>query len=193
MILDDWTTNVEKAMANVLKKAGVEPPLPNISTKEVVEEAPVPRSRKRRKPKSERNKNKESKSKAPDPVSSRVEIFNAKRQKLNEEDGEEFADEYEMMNVRGGSPPPNMTPIVVDDDSVKGSSDAESYDSEEYRKMTYEERRQKRREQSRQSRRERSRERERDERRRDRDRRDRERDRNDVRKICFAQLLLLTF
>lgn len=166
-------------MANALIKAGVEPPLPNISVKEVVEEVPVPKSRKRRKPKSERNKNKESKSKATDPVSSRVEIFNAKRQKLN--DDEEYADEFEMMNVRGGSPPPNVGPIVVDDDSVKGSSDGESYDSEEYRKMSYEERRQRRREQSRQNRRERSKERERDDRRRDRDRRDRERDRNEVR------------
>lgn len=169
-------------MANALIKAGVEPPLPNISAKEVVEEVPVPKSRKRRKPKSERNKNKESsKSKISDPVASRVEIFNPKRQKVNEDDGEEYADEFEMLNVRGGSPPPNMGPIVVDDDSVKGSSDGESYDSEEYRKMSYEERRQRRREQSRQNRRERSKERDRDERRRDRDRRDRERDRNDVR------------
>lgn len=185
VIPDDYATNVEKAMANALKKAGIEPPLPNISSKDMVAEAPVPKSRKRRKPKSERNKNKESKSKASEQGSNRVETFNPKRQKTNEDDGDEFADEYEMMNVRGGSPPPNAGPIVVDDDSVKGSSDVESYDSEEYRKMTYEERRQRRREQNRQSRRERSRERDREERRRDRDRRERERDRNDVRTSSY--------
>ncbi|XP_063705449.1 protein suppressor of sable [Culicoides brevitarsis] len=190
---DDWTTNVEKTMANMLKKAGVEPPLPNITAKEPAEEPPVPKSRKRRKPKSERNKNKESKKAADNSTPQ-------KRQKMNEDDGEEYADEYEMMNVRGGSPPPNMGTIVLDDDSVKGSSDAESYDSDEYRKMSYEERRQRRREQMRQNRRERSKEREREDRRRDRererDRRDRERnddhyDRREPRKLEICKFYLL--
>lgn len=165
-------------------KDGVEPPLPNISAKENSDEPPLLKSKRRRKPKSERNKSKTQKDIVEnESVSGRVQIFNPKKQKSEEIDDEEYADEYEMLNVRGGSPPPMLPPIVLDDsvESVKGSSDDESYDSEEYKRMSYEERRQKRREQNRQNRRDREeREKEREERRRDRHQDRRDRDRDDV-------------
>uniref|UniRef100_A0A336MGV0 CSON015078 protein n=1 Tax=Culicoides sonorensis TaxID=179676 RepID=A0A336MGV0_CULSO len=184
---DDWASNVEKAMANALIKAGVEPPLPNISAKDddvqIIEDSSESKKRKRskRKPASERKKKKKENAET---NSSRVELFDAKRPKLEEDGVEEFDDEYEMLNMRGGSPPPPSSTIVDDHKQPpqQASSDDDSYDSDEYRKMSYEERRQRRREQNRQNRRDRSMERDRDDRRRrerERDRRDYDKDRND--------------
>ncbi|XP_062565619.1 protein suppressor of sable-like [Armigeres subalbatus] len=81
-VVDDWATSVEAAIANALKKDGVQPPMPAISHRHEDNEDDRPSKRKRR----ERNKKKSTSDKP--------------------EELEEMDLEYEMMNVRGGSPRP---------------------------------------------------------------------------------------
>lgn len=83
-VVDDWATSVEAAIANALKKDGVQPPMPAISQRHDDNEDDRPSKRKRR----ERHKKKSGSEKP--------------------EDQEEVDLEYEMMNVRGGSPRPTM-------------------------------------------------------------------------------------
>lgn len=56
---DDWAINVEKAIANALKKDGVEPPLPNIAirTQDTEQNQQIPKSKRRKKTKSEKKRN----------------------------------------------------------------------------------------------------------------------------------------
>lgn len=81
-VVDDWATKVENALANALIKDGVEPPMPSISRRSEEREE-VPSKRRKR----DRQKKK------PPPEKTAEEM-------------EEIDLEYEMMNVRGGSPRP---------------------------------------------------------------------------------------
>lgn len=126
-VVDDWATSVENAIANALKKDGVQPPMPSISNRHEENDGETPSKRKKR----ERQKKKS----GPDKI----------------DEIEDMDLEYEMMNVRGGSPRPSAQHVRLQDRSVS----EESYSSDDSR--------------------DRDRERERDRERRDRDRdRDRE-------------------
>ncbi|XP_055534867.1 protein suppressor of sable-like [Wyeomyia smithii] len=126
-VVDDWATSVENAIASALKKDGVQPPMPSISNRFDDNECEIPAKRKK--------KDKHKKKNIPEKV----------------EEMEELDLEYEMMNVRGGSPRPMLGSAG---DNHPDRSDSEvSYSSDDSR----------------------DRERERDRERRDRDReRDRE-------------------
>ncbi|XP_030378870.1 protein suppressor of sable [Scaptodrosophila lebanonensis] len=119
---DDHAVSIEIAIANALKKKGIEPPMPKMlntscesdatattsaaasvdgptsdSSKALQQQQQQSRSSRRRKRKKEREreqkKDKEHKKRP-------------RQDSLEEAPGSEDMDEYEMMNVRGGSPPP---------------------------------------------------------------------------------------
>lgn len=126
-VVDDWATSVENAIANALKKDGVQPPMPSMMSRQDEQDGETPPKRRRR----EKHKKKV-------PLEKLVEM-------------EEIDLEYEMLNVRGGSPRPMLASATKPD----GSDSEDSYTSEDSR--------------------DRERERNRDRERRDRDReRDRE-------------------
>lgn len=128
-VVDDWATSVEAAIANALKKDGVQPPMPSISHRHNDNDDDRPAKRKRR----ERQKKKSGSEKT--------------------EEMEEIDLEYEMMNVRGGSPRPTTLDAGGVGSHPERSDSDDSYSSDDSR----------------------DRERERDRERRDRDReRDRE-------------------
>ncbi|XP_017054521.1 protein suppressor of sable [Drosophila ficusphila] len=117
---DDHASNIENAIANALKKKGIEPPMPRMRSSnqdigDVSLEGPgeglsgggnqvqqPSRSSRRRKRKKEREREQ------------KKDKEHQKRSRREEEDisgvtggvGSDEMDEYEMMNVRGGSPPP---------------------------------------------------------------------------------------
>lgn len=126
-VVDDWATSVENAIANALKKDGVQPPMPSIGNRHEENDGETPSKRKKR------DKHKQKKPAPEKPA----EI-------------EEIDLEYEMMNVRGGSPRPTLGTGAKQPDH---SDSEDSYTSDESR----------------------DRERERD---RDRERRDRDRERD---------------
>lgn len=106
-VVDDWATSVEAAIANALKKDGVQPPMPSISHRHDDNDERQPK-RKRR----EKQKKKSATEKS--------------------EEMEEIDLEYEMMNVRGGSPRP--TPGAGAGASHLDRSDSEdSYSSDDSR------------------------------------------------------------
>lgn len=85
-VVDDWATKVENAIASALIKDGVEPPMPSIGSRRSEEkDSEVP---------SKRRKRDRQKKKPPPPEKTK--------------DLEEIDLEYEMMNVRGGSPRPQQ-------------------------------------------------------------------------------------
>ncbi|XP_065080237.1 protein suppressor of sable-like [Ochlerotatus camptorhynchus] len=98
-VVDDWATSVETAIANALKKDGVQPPMPSISHRHDDNDDDRPSKRKRR----EKQKKKSGTEKP--------------------EELEEIDLEYEMMNVRGGSPRPTL--------GAGGSSQPDRSDSED--------------------------------------------------------------
>lgn len=107
-VVDDWATKVETAIANALKKDGVQPPMPAISHRYDDNEDDRPK-RKRR----DRNKKKAASDKP--------------------EEIEEMDLEYEMMNVRGGSPrPPSIGGAVASNYPDRSDSD-DSYSSDDSR------------------------------------------------------------
>ncbi|XP_053683706.1 protein suppressor of sable-like [Sabethes cyaneus] len=106
-VVDDWATSVENAIASALKKDGVQPPMPSIANRFDDNEGESPAKRKRR--------DKHKKKNNPDKV----------------EEIEEIDLEYEMMNVRGGSPRPTHT-AVGDNNPERSDSDG-SYSTDESR------------------------------------------------------------
>ncbi|XP_055626811.1 protein suppressor of sable-like [Toxorhynchites rutilus septentrionalis] len=106
-VVDDWATSVENAIANALKKDGVQPPMPTISNhNDENESSEVPTKRKKR----EKHKKKLSPN------------------KLDEMD--EMDLEYEMLHVRGGSPRPTLN---VGAKNTDRSDSEDSYSSDESR------------------------------------------------------------
>lgn len=195
---DDWAVNVEKAIANALIKDGVEPPLPKITKKAQLDEPKQQnRSRRRKKPKSERKRNKrlreeqdqatkqqhqqQQQQHQPNEEIEQQNNMPISQQQVLESQMEEMdIDEYEMLGMRGGSPPPVVSdvgvslPLPGDTYESNGSrSGTESYESGDNR---LEERRKRRRERSREAEKRQDNKRRRNDRsrdRRDRDRRDR--------------------
>lgn len=154
-LTDDWATSVENAIANALKKDGVQPPMPSLSNHhDDNESSEVPTKRRKR----EKHK-----------VCQHLfnfhcilHAFSISLQKKQSPDKLEEMDEvdleYEMLNVRGGSPRPTLGAGGKHPDR---SDTEDSYTSDESRDHERE--------------RDRDRDRERDRERRDRDReRDRE-------------------
>lgn len=138
-VVDDWATKVENALANALIKDGVEPPMPSIGRRSE-EKEDVPSKRRKR----DRQKKK------PPPEKTTEEM-------------EEIDLEYEMMNVRGGSPRPQAR-----SNRHERSESEDSYSSDDSR--------------GRRERRERDRERDREYNRRKRKNRQRNRANRDSRK-----------
>ncbi|XP_058459697.1 protein suppressor of sable-like [Malaya genurostris] len=100
-VVDDWATSVENAIASALKKDGVQPPMPSISNRHEENEGETPAKRKKR---------------------------DKQRKKTVPEKTEEMAEidlEYEMMNIRGGSPRPVQ--------HADRSDSADSYSSDDSR------------------------------------------------------------
>uniref|UniRef100_A0A1Q3EZ80 C3H1-type domain-containing protein n=1 Tax=Culex tarsalis TaxID=7177 RepID=A0A1Q3EZ80_CULTA len=115
-VVDDWATKVENALANALIKDGVEPPMPSISRRSEERDSEVP---------SKRRKRDRQKKKPPQP------------EKSTNEEMEEIDLEYEMMNVRGGSPRPqqrgNNTEGGSNRQQHERSDSEDSYSSDESR------------------------------------------------------------
>lgn len=105
-VVDDWATSVENAIANALKRDGVQPPMPSISNRHDDNDGETPSKRKKR----DRQKQKK-------PAPEKAEM-------------EEIDLEYEMMNVRGGSPRPNAGPGAKQPDR---SDSEESYSTDDSR------------------------------------------------------------
>lgn len=108
-VVDDWATSVEAAIANALKKDGVQPPMPAISHRHEDNENDRPSKRKRR----ERNRKRSGSEK--------------------QGDQEEMDLEYEMMNVRGGSPQPAAMGGARGSDYPDRSDSEDSYSSDDSR------------------------------------------------------------
>lgn len=193
---DDWAVNVEKAIATALIKEGVEPPLPNITKKpdeDELKQNNATRSRRRKKPKGERRRNKKLREEQATKQKEKNEQLQipplSQQQVLENQIDEMDIDEYEMLGMRGGSPPPAPVPVKPmpggSYDSNGSQSGSESYDSPNERasreKDTLEERRKRRRERSREAKDRQDNKRRRNDRSRERrdqrDRRDRERER----------------
>jgi hypothetical protein len=160
---DDFMSKIENALAENLKKSGIEPPMPSV--KKHVE--PEQEERKSRKNRNRKSKKRERKDQKRDSGSSRVgfadclldfvhlreKSLQPKRMKVSENDG------FYMV---GGSPAHSGS-------ESEGDTSYSSYDSDEYNRMTYEERRARRREKYGRGR-DRSRDRDRDDKNRDRNR-----------------------
>ncbi|XP_037936175.1 protein suppressor of sable isoform X2 [Teleopsis dalmanni] len=137
-IEDDHASSIEYAIANALKKKGIEPPLPKLleprnglldaKDSDILAghgQSKSSRRRKRKKQRDEKDKDKERKEK-------KKQRFESPPEPAPELD-EDF-DEYEMLNVRGGSPPPishpPLLPVNVYKDEHYESEDSyTSYDS----------------------------------------------------------------
>ncbi|XP_058836128.1 protein suppressor of sable-like [Topomyia yanbarensis] len=100
-VVDDWATSVENAIASALKKDGVQPPMPSINNRYDDTDGETPAKRKKR----DKHKKK--------PIPEKTEEM------------EEIDLEYEMMNVRGGSPRPAQ--------HADRSDSADSYSSDDSR------------------------------------------------------------
>ncbi|KAM7346382.1 suppressor of sable RNA-binding protein isoform 1-T4 [Cochliomyia hominivorax] len=204
---DDHASSIENAIAMALKKKGIEPTIPKVlenklRQSEEKDEVPGPgqgqskssRRRKRKKQREEKEKEKERKEKkkrydssdplGPPPL-----------------DDEEDMDEYEMLNVRGGSPPPvsslpshppqsnvHMYKDQYDSEDDTGASSYDSYDSDGDDSNS-ERRRRKRKKESRK--RKEKRQREEDKRHDKRSRRDSMDHRNEPRKLELCKFYLM--
>lgn len=136
--VDDWMGDVENAIAMALKKDGIEPKIPKLgmksSTKEQTKIEAASGSGKTSKRRKHKNTDKSprKKQRKQDDDNDRLPASN---------DSEDF-DDYEMMNVRGGSPPSHggqsgsghshkQSMLYYDSDGSYTSYD--SYDSGEHR------------------------------------------------------------
>jgi hypothetical protein len=160
---DDFSAELEKALAMALKKDGVDPPMPNLSSQKKSRKSEEEdtddrsRSRKRRKGNSGTDKHK---------VNCRATLcrtkgsfypFSPQKKSRNDaekprQDQDDF-DEYEMLCVRGGSPPPNVAAPIAqgrgqndyyDSDHSSASSTYEA--NENKKRSNYEDKRQRHRE-----------------------------------------------
>ncbi|XP_055597315.1 protein suppressor of sable-like [Uranotaenia lowii] len=146
-VVDDWATSVENAIASALIKDGVQPPMPALSNRHDDEDGEAQPKRRRR------------------------EKSKKKSQPEKTEEMEEIDLEYEMLNVRGGSPRPQHLP---DARPMRDRSESEdSYSSDDSRD---------RRDRDHRDRRDRERERDREYNRRKRKNRPRNRNQRDSRK-----------
>lgn len=138
--IDDWITNVENAIAMALKKDGIEPKTPKISSKTVQEvktdseDNAAAKTTKRRKRKSKEKEQQRKKQK----------LDGGESDKQYAQDESDDLDEYEMLNVRGGSPPLHGNPVSSTNsaqiqkqnmyyDSDGSYSSYDSYDSADHR------------------------------------------------------------
>ncbi|KAG5675921.1 hypothetical protein PVAND_005779 [Polypedilum vanderplanki] len=153
---DDFMSSIESKIANVLKKEGVEPPMPNIQKKPEEKEPEPPKSRNRKRRRENRKDRKDQQQK-------RDGAKSKKRTKLS-------ADSDNLYMV-GGSPERQDQQNSASEDSDSYTSYS-SYDSDDYRRSNYDDRRSKRRDKY-SSRNERERDRDRD---RDRNRKRRDHD-----------------
>ncbi|XP_059614226.1 protein suppressor of sable [Phlebotomus argentipes] len=125
-VTDEWAVKVEKAIANVLKKDGIEVAEPRVApgpSKRPRNEVEDPKPTRRRKRKRE------------EPRPERSERPEPKRKGAKEED------EYEMLCIRGGSPPRRE----YEGDSDQSFSSYSSYDSGDYRRPRKRQQRERRR------------------------------------------------
>lgn len=101
-IADDFMGNIEKAIANALKKDGIEPRAPKISTKQIAGDGGMDE---KGRSSGDGRKNKRRKRRSAEKEQSRKllksEDDNDKQAKYESDD----LDENEMLNMRGGSPP----------------------------------------------------------------------------------------
>ncbi|XP_046801913.1 protein suppressor of sable [Lucilia cuprina] len=201
-IEDDHASSIENAIAMALKKKGIEPTIPKVLESKLQhgdekDDVPAPgqgqsKSSRRRKRKKEKEKERKEKKKrydstdplGPPPLEDEVDM-----------------DEYEMMNVRGGSPPPmaalpttntqtnmHMYKDQYDSEDDTGGSSYDSYDSEGDDSNS-ERRRRKRKKESRKRKEKRQRE---DDKRHDkRSRRDSMDHRNEPRKLELCKFYLM--
>jgi hypothetical protein len=137
---DDFMSKIENALAENLKKSGIEPPMPSVKKHVEPEQdqdrRPSRSSRKRRKRKERKDQKRETGSRVSDNcemcfdfINNSTHFYQQKRTKVSDNDG------FYMV---GGSP----------DHSGSDSEDDtsySSYDSEEYHRQSYEDRRNKRR------------------------------------------------
>uniref|UniRef100_A0A1I8PKI5 C3H1-type domain-containing protein n=1 Tax=Stomoxys calcitrans TaxID=35570 RepID=A0A1I8PKI5_STOCA len=142
---DDYAINIEQAIANALKKKGIEPTMPKILEAKLQQQnehsdesgpaagqgqSKSSRRRKRKRQREEKEKEKE-----------KERLEKRKRQEAVNDPlgppplGDEMdMDEFEMMNVRGGSPPPLPAlppppPVHIYDDYDSRDESGSSYDS----------------------------------------------------------------
>lgn len=165
--------DVENAIAMALKKDGIEPPLPKLQIKssndngkkttEPEHQSSKGKKRKRRRLEKDLAKKEELKKVCPQPhLSSKKQTFlfyfpfpPIQKLKLVEEqiegkpdiDQSDEMDEYEMMCIRGGSPPPVLHPLMPPKNAGSRMDDEAYYNSDESYSSydSYEERIQKRR------------------------------------------------
>uniref|UniRef100_A0A1A9WLD0 C3H1-type domain-containing protein n=1 Tax=Glossina brevipalpis TaxID=37001 RepID=A0A1A9WLD0_9MUSC len=148
---DDYAGSIENALANALKKKGIEPTLPKLLENRLQQQIgdgdDTPpsgqgqsRSSRRRKRKKQREEKGREKEKDRKEKKKRFDSPESQRQAplppLTPLDDEDDMDDYEMLNVRGGSPPPITTlpppsnvHLYRDAYNSEEESEGSSYDS----------------------------------------------------------------
>uniref|UniRef100_A0A1B0B783 C3H1-type domain-containing protein n=1 Tax=Glossina palpalis gambiensis TaxID=67801 RepID=A0A1B0B783_9MUSC len=148
---DDYAGSIENALANALKKKGIEPTLPKLLENRLQQQigdgddTPPPgqgqsRSSRRRKRKKQREEKGREKEKDRKEKKKRFDSPESQRQAplppLGHLDDEDDMDDYEMLNVRGGSPPlmatlppPSNVHLYRDPYNSEEESEGSSYDS----------------------------------------------------------------
>uniref|UniRef100_A0A1L8DCD2 C3H1-type domain-containing protein n=1 Tax=Nyssomyia neivai TaxID=330878 RepID=A0A1L8DCD2_9DIPT len=127
--VDEWAVRVEKAIANVLKKDGIEVAEPS-ERPSPVRTVPGP-SQKRVRDLGGRNGAEELSKNARRRKRKREDAKEAKRKTPKGEGKDESVDDYEMLCIRGGSPPRRE----YDNESEHSYSSYSSYDSGDYRRQ----------------------------------------------------------
>lgn len=131
---DDWASNVQNALALALKKDGIEVEVPVTETIKKEDDRQIgSKSKKRKREKRSRKRIKRDDDKKDEQQSKDTAV-----------DDDEY-DEYEMLGIRGGSPPPSVNPLSSsaqpkrDDsyDSSNSSSDSADYHNDYDRRASY--------------------------------------------------------
>ncbi|XP_026478948.1 protein suppressor of sable-like isoform X2 [Ctenocephalides felis] len=118
---DDWASNVEKAIANAIRKESDNNDTNSCDNKDNKEGSKDSRGRKRRNKSSKGSSNKESSSKRP-------KVEKVKESSIPDED----IDEDELLGIRGGSPINNLpNPLKIENFSVDTINQYDSYSSGE--------------------------------------------------------------
>lgn len=132
--VDDWAGDVENALAMALKKDGIAPKPVKITPKQMEEKPPkVEKEQKEVKAetsssgKSSKHKRKHKSDKESQRKKAKLAMEDGERT-YHSNESDEFMDEYEMMNVRGGSPPHggSQKQMFYDSDASFSSLESES-------------------------------------------------------------------
>ncbi|XP_037035416.1 protein suppressor of sable-like isoform X2 [Bradysia coprophila] len=144
---DDWMGDVENAIAMALKKDGIEPPAPKLQIRS------NDNGKKTVEPEHQSSKGKKRKRRRLEKDIAKKEELKKKLKMVEEQidgkpdiDQSEEMDEYEMMCIRGASPPPASHPLMPSKNSGPRMDDEPFYSDESYSSYdSYEDRIQKRR------------------------------------------------